>query len=769
MSAIGQPLKRFVDPRLLRGQGLYVADIQRPQMLHAAFVRSVYAHAEIVDVDVSRARALPGVVAVWTPADVTFAPLPLLFPHATLDPVTQTPLGKTVHHVGEPVALVIAESRYRAEDAASAIRIQYQSLASVAHLKDALAKAAPMVHSHRDTNLAAKFDQVVGHAEAALKESPIVVHDSFEVGRISCMPIETRGLVAEWDERGAEERLIVHATTQTPHMMRRVYSQYFGVAERNIRVVAPDVGGAFGAKEPFYVEDLLVAWASRELQRPVSWIEDRMEHLAAAVHEREQIHQSVMGLSREGRIIALQDDFLASTGAYVPWGVIVPIITSTLIPGAFQVPNYLCRVTVAYTNTTPLAPYRGAGRPQAAMVMNRLLDAAAHELGMDPAEIRRINFIPANAFPYETGLVSREGSPMVIDSGNYPALWNALLEAGEYDTWRQRQRESKDPDRRIGVGLAIALENTGMGPFEGATVAVEENGSITVSTGAASQGQGHETSLAQIAADVLGVEPQSVRVLEGDTGVVSLGTGTFASRTAAVAGNAVYESAVEVKKKILAIAETLWEASQDDMELSAGRVFVKGVPEKSMDLGSLAFLASGPFPGSTFSYPVEPGLAATRYFVPKGAVYSASAHLVVAEVERQTGGVRLLHYVSAHDCGTEINPLIVKGQIIGGVVGGIGTALYEEVVYDADGQLITSTLMDYLLPGAAEMPDILSVSRSTPTPLNPLGIKGVGESGAIPAPAAVSAAVQDAVRVWGGKIARVPVRPVDVRREIAGV
>jgi carbon-monoxide dehydrogenase large subunit len=766
VAAIGEPLKRLGDPRLLRGHGRYVADIRLNDMLHAAFVRSIYAHANIVDVDVSKARALPGIVAIWTPYDVSFAALPLLFAHPKLDPVTQIPLGRTVHHVGEPICLVLATSRYRAEDAVALIDVKYQPLPAVVRLQDALREDAPSAHADRSSNIAAQFEQIIGDARAALASAPVVVRDAFTIGRISCMPMETRGLVAQWQNQQTEETLTVYGATQTPHMMRRVYSEYFGVGEERIRVVAPDVGGAFGAKEPFYAEDLLVAWGAREVGRPVSWIEDRMEHLQASVHEREQQHKSAMGLTRDGHIIAVQDDFIASTGAYVPWGVIVPIITSTLIPGAFRVPNYLCRATVAYTNTTPLAPYRGAGRPQAAMVINRLLDLAADVLQMDPAEIRMRNFIPTDAFPYDTGLISREGSPMVLDSGNYPELWKQLLKTGDYDGWRRRQKESSSQDRHIGIGLAIALENTGMGPFEGATVEIEENGAVTVSTGAASQGQGHETSLAQIAADVLGVAVDRVRVREGDTQLLRLGTGTFASRTAAVAGSAVHDSAVAIKAKVFAMAEVLLEAHQDDLEMQAGCVQVRGVPSKSLSLGSLAYLASGPFPGSTFAFAIEPGLRATRYFVPQGAVYSASAHLVVVEVERSTATVRILHYVSAHDCGTEVNPLIVTGQIMGGIVAGIGTALYEEVVYDESGQLLTNTLMDYLLPGAAEMPDILSVSCPIPTPLNPLGVKGVGESGAIPAPAAISAAVQDAIRDWGGRVSRIPIRASDLRAEL---
>ena len=766
MEMIGASMKRLGDPRLLRGQGRYVADVKLPNMLHAAFVRSIHAHAEILDVDAGAARSVPGVVAIWTPQDVSFAALPLLFPHSQLDPVTQVPLGRMVHHVGEPVCMVVADSRYHAEDAAAQIIVRYRSLPAVAVLPDAVRDGAPRVHADRLSNVAARVTQSVGDAVAVLKDAPVVVRESLEIGRVSCMPMETRGLVASWEATGIEDRLTVYAATQTPHMMRRIYSQYFGVKEYQIRVVAPDVGGAFGAKEPFYVEDFLVAWASRQLGRPVAWIEDRMEHMSSAIHEREQSHQAALGITREGKILVVHDRFYANTGAYVPWGVVVPIITSTLIPGAFKVPHYLCEATVVYTNTTPLAPYRGAGRPQAAMVINRLLDSAARELKMDPEEIRRINFIQPDEFPYETGLISREGTPMVLDSGNYPELWDALLERGKYRAWRETQEYARKQRRRLGIGVAIGIENTAMGPFEGATVRMEEDGSVTVATGAASQGQGHDTTLAQVVAEVLAVAPEQVKILEGDTQHIAMGTGTFASRTAALAGSAVYQAAQVVKDKILEIAAQRLEASREDLEIKDGTVQVSGVPQKAIQLGQLAFEAGGPFPGSTYSLPTEPGLSSTQYFSPKGAAYSASAHMAVVEVDSATGAISILQYVSAHDCGNQINPMIVEGQIIGGVIAGIGTALYEEVQYDQQGQLLTSTLMDYLVPGAAEMPDLVLTHRSTPSPLNPLGAKGVGESGAIPAPAAVLAAVQDALNDLGIVLSRIPVRPSQVREAL---
>jgi carbon-monoxide dehydrogenase large subunit len=764
---IGQRVKRREDPRFLRGKGQYIADLRLPGMLHAAFIRSVYAHARILDVDTSAARHMPGVVAIYSPPDVAFPSLPLLFPHPALEAVTQQPLSREVAHVGEPVVVVIADSRYHAEDACEAIEVSYEPLAAAASIQAAMAEDASLTHSWMTSNLAARFQQNVGDATGALAEAPVVISMELDIGRVSCMPIECRGLVAQWSASPGSFELTVYAATQTPHMMRTIYADMFKMPEERMRVIAPDVGGGFGAKEPFYVEDFLVPWAAKQLGRPVCWIEDRLEHLQAAVHEREQKHWARIGLTRSGEILAVSDSFVTTTGAYVPWGVIVPIITSTLIPGPYKVPHYHCDVDVFYTNTMSLAPYRGAGRPQAAFVINRLLDKAADQLGMDPTEIRYKNFIGPDEFPYSTGLIARDGTAMQLDSGDYPALLTRLLEEGHYEDWREKQRQARSAGTLLGIGLAVAIENTALGPHEGAHISIESNGDVIVRTGAASQGQGHETTLAQVAASVLCVPLERVHIREGDTAAISYGTGTFASRTAVVAGSATQLASDKLRQKITQLAAYLLEVAAEDLELVDGTVQVRGSPQRSISFAHLAKVASGHLPGTTFRYPIEPGLSATAYFMPQGSAVAAGAHLVVVSVDPGTGNVRILAYTAVHDCGTILNPLVVEGQVMGGVVAGIGTALLEEIRYDEQGQLLTGTLMDYLVPAAAEMPDIAIAHLQTPSPLNPLGAKGVGEGGAVPAPAAVAAAVEDALRPFGAVITQIPITPSRVKSLIA--
>lgn len=766
MNYVGQSVRRVNDGRLLRGHGQYIADIHRSGMAYVAFVRSPHAHAHVKAVDVKQAAKVLGVLGVYSADSASFPTLPLLFPFSTLDAVTQTPLGREVHHVGEPVAMVVADSRYHAEDGAAAVHVEYERLPSVAEMTQAMQEGAPRVHANHPSNQAAVIVQSVGNALEAMKQSPIVVSCDIKMGRVSCAPIETRGLLAEWNETGNEPELHVSAATQTPHMMQRIYAELFQINERQIHIQAPDVGGAFGAKEPFYVEDFLIAWAAREMGRPVVWIEDRLEHLLTSVHEREQLHHAKMGLTHDGRILAVSDEFLANTGAYVPWGVIVPVITSTLIPGPYKVPNYSCLGTVVYTNTTPLAPYRGAGRPQAAMVINRLLDRAAAVLDLDCAVIRERNFIQPSEFPYATGLVSREGTPMVLDSGDYPALLETLKQAGDYVQWQQRKVEESTGARAIGVGLAVGIENTGMGPHEGATVTIGADGHITVITGAASQGQGHETTLAQIAADVFATPLEWVHVTEGDSQKIAYGTGTFASRTAVVAGSAVKLASEQLREKMLELAAYLLKSLSQPLEMTEGTIRIVGEPTRFVSFGDVAFAASGPFPGSSYTLPTAPGMSVTTYFTPTGATYAAGAHMVVVAVDKTMGKVEILSYTAVHDAGTLINPKIVTGQIQGGISGGIGTALLEEIRFDDEGQLLTGSFMDYLLPTTLDVPDMTIRHLSTPSPLNPLGAKGVGESGAIPSPSAIVAAIEDALKNDLVHIDSIPVHPMTVRSSI---
>ncbi|CEH30883.1 hypothetical protein AM501_27945 [Aneurinibacillus migulanus] len=764
MKILGQPIKRKIDPRLVRGEGQYIADLRIANTLNVAFVRSPHAHAYIRDMNLKEARRVPGVVAIFGPEDGEgFPSLPLLFPHGSLTPVTQRPFDRTVHHVGEPVAMVIAENRYIAEDALDVIHVQYEPLPAVAHLEDAVQADAPLAHRHLASNEAARFVQTIGDAESAMKEADVVVHHRFRIGRVSCLPIETRGLLANWNDKGVEPYLEVQATTQNQHEMRNILAKLLNLSENQIRVIAPDVGGAFGAKAPFYVEDFLVCWASCQLGMPVRWIEDRMEHMMGSIHEREQLHEASLGVTSEGKIVAVTDMMLANTGAYVPWGIIVPLMTSTLIPGPYKVPNYSCDVRVLYTNTVPHAPFRGAGRPQAALILNRLLDQAAEKLGMDPVEIRRINLIGADEFPYRTGLLSRDGKPQVYDSGDYQKLIDEAVEKSGYGEWRMRQREYRKQGRHIGIGVACAIENTGFGSFEGATVRIEVNGEVTVITGAASQGQGHETTLAQVAAEVLDMPLNRVTVRQGDTRLISYGTGTFASRIATITGTAIYRAAQAVKEKALKIAAYKLQAKEEELELSGGFIRNKHYPSATISLGELAAEARGVFPGTTFSLPVSPGLEVTDYFAPESAAISSMADVAVVEIDMDSFSIKVLDYTSIHDCGRLLNPLVVNGQMQGGIVNGIGNALYEEVIYDKQGQLLTSTLMDYLVPSSLESPEMTLGHIEIPSPLNPLGAKGAGESGTIPVPAVIQSAVEDALRPWNVKVGEIPVKPTYIR------
>jgi aerobic carbon-monoxide dehydrogenase large subunit len=767
MKYIGKAMRRKIDPRLIQGDGRYIADLNIPGTLSAAFLRSPHAHARIQDIDLEKARKLPGVVAVFGPEDgQDFDSLPALFPHPKLVPVTQRPLDSVVHHVGEPVAMVIAFNRYIAEDAIELINVVYDPLPAVAHLDHAIQSDAPLAHQHLESNVAAHFQQSVGDAAAAMKEAPVVVHHRFKIGRVSCLPIETRGLLAKWDFNGPEPSLEVYAATQSQHEMRSILAKLLKISENNIRVIAPDVGGAFGAKAIFYVEDFLVSWAARMVNAPVRWIEDRIEHMMSCIHEREQYHEASLGVTNDGKILAVMDTMLANNGAYVPWGIIVPIMTSTLIPGPYKVPNYFCDAKVIYTNTVPLAPFRGAGRPQAALILNRLLDQAAEKLQIDPVEIRRRNLIREDEFPYKTGLLSRDGKPQIYDSGNYGKVLNEAVEISGYTEWRKRQQEYREQGRYIGIGVASAIENTGFGSFEGATVRIETTGEITVLTSAATQGQGHETTFAQVAAEILDVPVEKVTVREGDTGLITYGTGTFASRMGVIVGTAVFKASQTLKEKALKIAAEKLDTAVEGLEMKDGFVFSTEQPSRRITLGDLAHEARGLFPGTTFPYSVEPGLEVTDYFAPEAAAVTGMTDIAVVEVDPKSCAIQILDYTSIHDNGKLLNPLVVKGQVQGGISNGIGTALYEEIVYDRQGQLLTSTLMDYLVPSACEVPEMKIGHVETPSPLNPLGMKGAGESGTIPVPAVIQSAVEDALREWNIKVENIPVKPAQLRELI---
>ncbi len=785
---VGARIPRNEDPRLLQGRGCFVDDIQPAGVLHAAVLRSPHAHARIVAIDATRARALPGVALVLTAADLgeLDQPTPLLIPNPALThPRTPRPLAADeVRYVGEPVALVVADSRYLAEDALEAIEVTWQPLPVVASLDAARAEGAPLVHADVPGNRAARLAQRVGDPDAVLAGAARVFRETLWIERSCGSPIETRGVVAEWDARAGALR--VWDATQAPLPIKNGLARMFGLPEFKVDVIAPDVGGGFGTKIMlFYPEEILVPLAAIRLGRPVKWIEDRHEHLIAANQERGQIHDVDVAVDGDGRILALRDRFVHDAGAYTPYGIIVPLITSTQLPGPYRLPHYAVEFDVVYTNTAIVTPYRGAGRPHGAFVMERVIGRVARELGLEAVEVRRRNFIQPHEFPWDVGLTFQDGGPTRYDSGDYPRGLEMALETIGFRDFRARQAEARRQGRHLGLGVACYVEGTGIGPYEGAHVRVEPSGRVLVATGLTTQGQGHATTFAQIAADALGCDPADVTVITGDTRRFNWGAGTFASRALVTSGNAVGVAARKVRNKALRIAADLLEASPDDLEIANGRVSVRGAPASALTLGALATVANPiryaygkeatdaalrlvkPRPGAVLAPDEEPGLEAHGYYAPPHATFASGCHAVIVEVDPATGEVKIIKYAVHHDCGRMINPMIVEGQIRGGVAQGVGGALYERIVYDGEGQPLTTTFMDFLMPTAMEVPSIEIVHTETPSPLNPLGVKGVGEAGAIPGPALLAEAVDDALAPFGVRVREMPLGPDRLRQLIA--
>lgn len=763
----GAPITRNEDPRLLTGRALFVDDVELPNLAHAALLRSPHAHARIRGIDSVAARARAGVIAIYTAEDLGeyWKPGPLLVPvppiaGCVFNQRTQVPLAKgVVRHVGEPVALVIAEDRYLAEDALADLVVDYDPLPVAADLEKAAQTDAPRVHDDVPGNVAAQVRQTRGNYIAAAKQAHKIIKRRFAYDHGCSQPIETRGVVAQWDERA--DKLTVWDTTQAPVGIRNGLAGILGLNERQVRVIAPFIGGGFGPKMMmFYPEEVLIPWAAIQLRRPVKWIEDRAEHFVATTHERGQIHDAEMALSKDGRIIGIKDVFLHDTGAYDPYALTVPINSQCTLLGPYVVPNYDSTFTAIFTHKTLVTPYRGAGRQHGVFVMERLLDIAARELGIDCAEIRRRNFIPPEAFPYNNEIIYQDFTALEYDSGNYgPVLDKALDLIGYTQFLAEEQPRARAEGRQLGIGVVCYVEGTGIGPYEGARVQVQASGKVSVVTAMGTQGQGHFTSLAQIVADQVGVDVSDVDVVTGDTDQFYWGVGTFASRGAVVAGNAVSEAGRVVRVKILQTAAEHFECAESDLVIGGGKVSLVGVPGKSISLGELADLANptrgAVAPGS------EPGLEATRYFSPPRGATAYGAHAMIVELDAETMQLNIKKYAVAHDCGTIINPLIVAGQVQGGVAQGIGNAFYENLVYDDQGQLLNASLADYLLPTALEVPRMALGHTVTPSQLNPLGIKGVGEAGAIPVGALFAQAIENAFGLGakGVELLEIPLSP----------
>jgi carbon-monoxide dehydrogenase large subunit len=778
----GASIPRNEDPKLLRGKGRFVDDIDLPEQLHAAVLRSPFARARIVSIDVSAARELPGVHLVLTASDLgaVLDPSPLLVPHQALThPRTQLPLAlHEVRYVGEAVAYIVADDRYIAEDALDLIEVEYEPLPVVHNMDVAIAEDAPLVHEDVPGNVAAHLIQTVGDPEEVFSNAPHLIRESFLMDRGAAMPMECRGVLARWDAH--EGMLTCWISTQGPIPIRNGLAAIFHLPEHKVRVVAPDVGGGFGPKiMMFYPEEVLTPFAAIQLGRPVKWIEDRREHFISANQERSQQHNVEYAFDDQGILLGIRDNFIHDTGAYTPYGIIVPIITACTLPGPYRLKNYYSEFKVIYTNKVPVSPYRGAGRPHAVFVMERIMDRIASELHLDPAEVRSRNFIDPGDFPWDVGLTYQDGGPTKYDSGNYQAGLDKLKNLLDYDNFPTKQADALQEGRYLGLGIACYVEGTGIGPYEGAQVRVESDGRVFASTGVTSQGQAHYTTFAQIVADQLGVNPHDVLVTTGDTQAFYWGVGTYASRAATIAGSAMHLAAVKVREKALKVAADLFEAAPEDIELADGKVFVKDSPHRSLTLGQVAISANplryaygenarqlmsmklaGSRPGPAL--PPErgaPGLEASEFYSPPHGSFASGIHGAIIEVDPKTGMVTFVKYAAVHDCGRVINPMVVEGQVHGGVAQGIGGAFFERLAYNEDGQITNASFMDYLIPTAAEIPTIEVDHVETPSPLNPLGVKGAGEAGVIPVPALFASAIDNALSSFGVRIREMPLHP----------
>lgn len=765
----GSPIKRNEDPRLLTGQALFVDDVELHGMAYAAFLRSPHAHARILSLDTSAAKQREGVIAVYTADDLGdyWQPGPLLVPpppvaDSVFNQRTQLPFAKDkVRHVGEPIALVIASSRYIAEDALADIAVNFDILPAVIEPKaiaDLDLPPVSLVHDDLDNNVAARVHQRKGDYASAKAKADVVIRRKFYYDHGTAAPMETRGVVAHWDARAG--KLTIWDTTQAPVVIRNGLAAMLGLNERQVRVIAPFIGGGFGPKiMMFYPEEVVIPWAAMQLNCPVKWIEDRNENFVAMTHERAQTHEAEMALSKDGKILGIWDRFIHDTGAYDPYGLTVPLNSQCTLLSIYHVPNYDSEFTAVFTNKPIVTPYRGAGRQHGIFVMERLLDLAARELGLDRAEIRRRNFIPPDAFPYNNEIIYQDFAPLEYDSGNYgPILDKALAMIGYEQFIREEQPRLRAQGKHVGLGVVCYVEGTGIGPYEGARVQVQSSGRVNVATGVGTQGQGHFTSFAQIVADQVGVDVKQIDVVTGDTDQFYWGAGTFASRGAVVAGNAINEAAKDVRRKILRNAAQHFECAEDDLDIDNGVVSVKGVPGRSLKLGQLAQMAN-PMRGAV-KPGTEPGLEATNYFGPPRGATASGVHAMIVEVDAETMMIEVKKYVVVHDCGEVINPLILDGQIHGGVAQGIGNAFYEELKFDENGQLLNGSLMDYLLPTALDVPRMDLAHTVTPSPLNPLGIKGAGEAGAIPVGPLFAQAIEDALNMPGLELLEVPLSPL---------
>ena len=782
----GAPVQRREDPRLVTGNGRYLDDLGHTAY-ECAFLRSPHAHAKIVDIDIADAFEVDGVVAIYLHEDLPGAvgePLPLLIPHpALIAPRTGYCLAKDeVNHVGEAVVMVVARDRYVAEDAVARIQVEWSPLPAVVGLERAR-EAAHLVHEEAAGNISAHLLQSVGDVDAALASAPHRLTLDLSIERSACMPMEGKGVYARWDAQ--DEKLRIYSSTQTSTGVRAAVAAKLGLPLAKVECIAPDIGGGFGVKimHP-WPEEVLIPWAARLLGHDVKWTEDRREHFISSSHERGQLQQVEVGFDDEGRILALDVKFWHDNGSYTPYGIIVPIITSTQLLGPYKPRSYRVEFWSMYTNTVLVTPYRGAGRPQGCFAMERTMDAIAAQLGIDRAEVRSRNFILPQEMPYDHGLMFQDGRPLKYDSGDFPASLAKLKALVGWDDFAAYREQAAAEGRRVGLGIGCYVEGTGVGPYEGGHIQVETNGRVNVATGLTTQGQGHQTILAQIVADELGVPLDDVHVTTGDTRRMAYAVGTFASRGAVMSGNAVALAARVVRAKALRIAAEALEVSADDLDIADGIISVKGAPDTRIALSTVAVLsnplryafdesakAATQFAGTfdpdkpPIADDEEPGLEGQDFYSPTQATFANGMHAAIVETDPVTAEITILRYCVIHDCGMMVNPMIVEGQVHGGVAQGVGGALYERMFYDESGQLMNASFMDFLIPYASEVPHVETDHLETPSPLNPLGIKGAGEAGTIPVTAVIASAIEDAE---GFPIRSMPINPSELwalRRE----
>ncbi len=768
---VGTPIKRREDPRFIQGQGKYVANLQLPNMAYLAIKRSPYAHARIRNIDTSKAAELPGIIAVFTGQDlidggVGKLPCGWVVPDCKVPDRWPIEVDK-VRHVGDAVACVVAENRYIAEDALNLIEVNYEPLPAIVDARKTTEPGAPLVHDNIPNNVS--YTWALGNKEAMEKgfaEADHVVELELTNQRLIPNAMEPRAAVAQWS--APTEEMTLWTTSQNPHPIRLLLSAFtLGIPESRLRVISPDVGGGFGSKIFHYPEEIIVPWVARKINRPVKWVATRSESSMTDSQGRDHVTVARMALKKDGTITGIDVKTWANMGAYLStFGPLIPTtLYMTLLSGLYKVEGIYGEMWGTLTNTVPVDAYRGAGRPEAAYLLERLVDVAARELNMDPLELRRKNLIPKEAFPYQTPVAFQ------YDSGDYQRLFDKAVEMADYRKMREEQANARKEGRLVGIGIVGCIEASGPAPsavagslgsavgfWESGVVRVHPSGKVSVLTGSHTHGQGHETTFAQIVADELGINMEDVEVVHGDTARVPFGMGTYGSRSTSVGGSAIVQAAQKVRSKAVKIAAHQLEAAEEDMvyDQSAGKIYVKGSPDKAKTFGEIALAA---YTAHNLPAGMEPGLEETAFYDPANFTFPNSAHIAQVEIDPETGQVQIQRYVAVDDVGKVINPLVVDGQVVGGIVQGIGQALWEHGVYDDSGQLLTGTLMDYAMPKAGALPMIETGRVETPSPHNPLGVKGAGEMGTIAATPAIANAVLDALSPLGVRHLDMPLTP----------